>query len=346
MMVDGAEPLVSLVVLSYDKYDATTGACLATLAPALADPRFELVLVDNASPDGSGARCAAFAAEHPGVVWLPQAENLGFGGGMNAGAAAARGAWICLVNSDTLFPEGALDALARTLQAAPEGIAMLGPVTNAAGNGQCLPLPGVPLDRVPAIGAAAMRAPTGLLTPTYRTDFFCVAVRRDAWQRLGGLDPVFGLGYYEDFDFSLRLAAAGFGQAIAEDVFVAHVGSSSFATMGSRQKALMRRNRGLIKRRHPRIRFEHVRHGNAAALRYLVETAERGGWNDALRHRAAWRLAALLSNEPRSPLKRWWWRWGNRRIRRALAEGGIEPAFPAASPADARPLAVPSRHPL
>ena len=40
----------------------------------------------------------------------------------------------------------------------------------------------------------AMGAPTRLLTPAYRTDFFCVAVRRVAWQQLGGLDPVFGLG--------------------------------------------------------------------------------------------------------------------------------------------------------
>jgi GT2 family glycosyltransferase len=301
------------------------------LAPALDDPRFELILVDNGSDDGSAERCAAAAQSQPALRYLPQPRNLGFGGGMNAGVAAARGEWACLVNNDTLFPAGALPALAEAAQRAPATVGMLAPVTNAAGNGQRLPLPGVDLDQVAAIGARAMQQPTGLLTPTYRSDFFCVAVRRHVWNALGGLDPVFGLGYYEDFDFSLRLAEAGHEQRIAEDVFVAHVGSASFSTMGEQQRALMRRNRALMLQRHPRVRFEHVRLGNAQALRHLIATAEAKGWTEALRRRAAWRLAALHWDEAKSPVKRWRWRWATRDIKRALAAQGIAPAFPSAT---------------
>jgi len=321
-------PWLSLVVLSFKRYDATTGPCLATLAEADDDDELELILVDNASDDGAAQRCAQAAAARPRIRYLPQAENLGFAGGMNVGVDAARGEWVCLVNSDTLFPRGALAALKATLRRAPAEVAMLGPVTNAAGNGQRLPLPELPLAEVPAHGAEAMSRPTGLLTPSYRTDFFCVAVRRTVWQALGGLDRVFGLGYYEDFDFSLRLARAGWQQAIAEDVFVAHVGSASFASLGEQQRALMKRNRALMQQRHPDVRFEHVREGNAAALRHLVAHARQAGWTEALRARAAWRLAALDWDEPRGPFKRWRWRWACRDLRAALRAAGIAARFP------------------
>jgi GT2 family glycosyltransferase len=207
---------------------------------------------------------------------------------------------------------------------------MVGPITNAAGNGQCLRLPQLPMGQIVRVGAAAMQSVTGLLTPTYRSDFFCVAVRREAWQKLGGLDPVFGLGYYEDFDFSLRLAQQGYQQVIAEDVFVAHVGSASFSAMGAAQNASIRQNRSLLVERHPDVMFEHVRAGNAKALRHLLAVANSSGWTEALRQRAAWRWAALQWDTPRSPLKRLRWSFKQADLRRALAGAGIEAGFPPA----------------
>lgn len=332
VIVQGATavPMLSLVVLSFRNFETTTGPCLASLADAIGDVQIQLILVDNGSDDDAAAHCVAFAARHPSVVYLPVLHNLGFAGGMNAGVAATLGNWLGLVNSDTLFPSGAIPALLVAIQSAPSDVASIGPVTNAAGNGQRLPLPGLPMQQVVAIGAKAMRSPTGLLTPTYRSDFFCVAVRRAVWQQLGGLDPVFGLGYYEDFDFSLRLAARGYRQVIAEDVFVAHVGSASFSEMGATQKSLMKRNRQLLLERHPGVVFEHVRAGNAQALRYLLARARESGWTDGMRQRAAWRSAALLRDEPKSLFKRWRWRWITRGVRYMLAAAGVEPRFPVA----------------
>ena len=320
---------LSLIVLSYKRFDATTGPCLATLGDVLANPRTELILVDNGSSDDSAEKCAAWAAKHERAQYLPLPRNLGFAGGMNVGVGVASGEWVCLVNSDTLFPPGALDALLNALASVPGKVAMIGPVTNEAGNGQRLPLPNTPFDTAIEVGARAMRAPTGLFTPTYRTDFFCVAIQRSVWHQLGGLDTKFGLGYFEDFDFSLRLRAIGRKQVIAEDVFIAHVGSATFSHMGSAQRKLMRRNRGLLKQRHPGVRFEHVREANERALRHIVVTALATGWTPALHERAAWRYAALLWDEAKSPFKRWRWRWKTRELRRTLDTHGIVPGFPA-----------------
>jgi len=319
---------LSIIVLSYKRFDSTTGPCLATLTGALDDPRVEFILVDNGSPDGSAERCAAWAARHPRARYLPMPGNLGFAGGMNVGVGVATGEWVFLVNNDTLFPKGAVEALLEALARVPAQVAMIGPVTNAAGNGQCLPLPDLPLARAVEVGAAAMHERTGLFSPSYRTDFFCVAIQRNVWEQLGGLDSHFGLGYFEDFDFSLRLRALGRQQVIAEDVFIAHVGSATFSGMGSAQQDLMRRNRALLRQHHPDVRFEPARKGNERALRHLVSAALTSGWTPALRARAAWRLAALLWDEAKSPFKRWRWRWRTRDLRRALARAGVKPAFP------------------
>ena len=330
--MSASAPMVSFIVLSYRRFESTTGPCLATLSSAIGNDRMQLILVDNGSDDDAAAQCAAWAARHPEAAYLPQPRNLGFAGGMNIGAAVATGEWVCLVNSDTLFPPGALGGLLETLARVPAKVAMVAPVTNAAGNGQKLPLPDIAMAQVVGIGAQTMRKPTGLLTPTYRSDFFCVAVRRAVWQQLGGLDTAFGLGYYEDFDFSLRLRRAGFAQVIAEDVFIAHAGSASFETLGGKQKELMHRNRSLMRERHPKVRFEPAREGNAQALRHLLGAARAVGWSSGLRRRATWRFAALLHDEPKSPLKRWRWRWATRDIRRELAAADIEPRFPIAPP--------------
>lgn len=321
-------PRLSLIVLSFRNFHATTGPCLETLATQMPDPLVEWILVDNGSDDGAAIDCKNWATGHPSLRYVPLPQNLGFGGGMNIGVQEAQGEWVLLVNSDTLFPAGVLRILLNLLSALPPAVALVGPVSNAAGTGQCLPLPGASPAQAARIGQQAMLAPTGLLMPQYRTDFFCAAVRRSVWLELGGLDTAFGAGYYEDFDFSLRLRANGLEQVMAEDVFVAHAGSAVFATLRAQQKALLKRNRALLQERHPRVKFEHLRVGNANALRHLLHHAGTHGWTPALRARAAWRYAALLDQLPNSPLKRWRWKLANRPLCKALNAANIMPGYP------------------
>ncbi|HMC16769.1 MAG TPA: glycosyltransferase family 2 protein, partial [Albitalea sp.] len=87
-------PLLSLVVLSFKRFDTTTGPCIATLASALDDPRMELILVDNGSDDGAAEHCAEASARMPGLRYFALPTNLGFSGGMNAGVREATGEWV------------------------------------------------------------------------------------------------------------------------------------------------------------------------------------------------------------------------------------------------------------
>ena len=300
------QPLVSLVVLGFRNFDLTTRDCLDSLRPWLDDPQIEVLVVDNGSPDDSAEKTAQWCAEHPQARCLISETNRGFAGGMNFGASHAKGQWLLLVNNDTLFPAAALDALKQVIREAPADVAMLGPVTNAAGNGQRLWKPGATREEWLDVGAWLNQHPTHLLMPTYRCDFFCIAIRRDAWDALDGLDLSFGLGYYEDFDFSLRLAKAGYRQMITEDVFILHTGSATFKGNAA-ARALMKRNKKLLRTKHPDARFEHTRLGNLTVLRAYGETKAAGGWSPELGARLRLRQGALLGDAPRSPIKKWLW---------------------------------------
>lgn len=300
-------PLLSLVVLGFRNFDVTTRVCMESLLPWLDDPDIEVLLVDNGSPDDSAQKTAQWCAAHPRVKCLLSERNRGFAGGMNWGAEQASGQWLLLVNNDTIFPPQSLDALKNVIREAPPDVAMLGPVTNAAGNGQRLWKPGATHEEWLKIGQWLNEHPSHRLMPAYRCDFFCIAIRHDVWDQLGGLDLDFGLGYYEDFDFSLRLAKAGYRQMITEDVFILHVGSATFQASKA-ARALIKRNKKLLKSKHPNARFEHTRLGNLAVLQAYQVFRAQGRWTPELEARQQLRQDALAGDAPRSLIKKWLWK--------------------------------------
>lgn len=298
--------LISLVVLGFRNFENTTRPCLESLIPWLDDGEIEILVIDNGSPDDSAQKTQQWCDMHPQVTCLLSDHNRGYAGGMNWGATHASGKWLLLVNNDTVFPAYTLDALKRVISEVPSDVAMLGPVTNAAGNGQRLWKPGATLDEWLQIGAQLNQEPTHLLMPAYRCDFFTIAIRRDVWEQLGGLDLAFGLGYYEDFDFSLRLTKAGYRQMITEDVFILHLGSATF--QGSKSaRALIKRNKKLLKSKHKKVKFEHTREGNLAVLEAYVDLKLAGPLSIASMFRVGLRLEALEADSPKSLIKRWIW---------------------------------------
>ena len=108
-------PLVSILVISYNT-KAMTLACLASIA-AETRVAHEVIVLDNASPDGSAA---AIAAAHPGIRLIASAENHGFAKGNNLAAAEARGGYLLLLNPDTLVLDGAIDRLVGFAGRTPE----------------------------------------------------------------------------------------------------------------------------------------------------------------------------------------------------------------------------------
>jgi GT2 family glycosyltransferase len=115
-------PRLSIVIVSFNTR-ADLERCLESLFSAPPAVTHEILVVDNASRDGSPG---AVRGRWPSIRVIEQATNAGFSAANNAGIRESTGELILLLNSDCLVPAGAIDTLIARLTATPEG-AVAGP---------------------------------------------------------------------------------------------------------------------------------------------------------------------------------------------------------------------------
>ncbi|PXV57245.1 Glycosyltransferase, GT2 family [Dyella jiangningensis] len=200
------QPQVSVIIPIHGKV-AYTLACLRSIARHAPNAPFEVIVVDDASPDDSTERLAHIA----GLRLLRNERNLGFVGSCNAGAAAAHGNFLLFLNNDTQVTPNWLDGLLRCFaERADCGIAGSrlvypdGRLQEAGGlvfaDGSCWNT-----GRFEERDAPAWR---------YRreTDYVSGAsllIRREVFERIGGFDQRYAPAYYEDTDLAFAVRALG-----------------------------------------------------------------------------------------------------------------------------------------
>lgn len=188
---------------------------------------FELVVVDDASPDPLLCSELQALAEAGLITLMENERNVGFVGAVNRGVALHPGRDVVLLNSDVRVFGDWLDRLLAALRTATAT-----PLSNAA---KMLSYPATLCEnRLPgdldiaqwdrlcaATDCPPVEIPTGV--------GFCMAVRRACLDQVGAFDQErFGRGYGEENDFCLRAAAAGWLNVAATSLFVWHRGGTSF----------------------------------------------------------------------------------------------------------------------
>src|SRR3546814_19977545 len=123
-----AEPRVSVIVLACNNI-AFTRACLHSLAVESNWRNLEIIVVDNASDDGTRDFLREWSAAGPGRRVLLNEGNLGFSGGNNVGLAGATGDYLVLLNNDTYDTPNAVRTMVNHLRRNP-GPVLLGPGHN------------------------------------------------------------------------------------------------------------------------------------------------------------------------------------------------------------------------
>ena len=246
------QPVVSVVIVTYHAADVLREAVGALLAHT--DPCYELIVVDNGSPDDTREVLAGEVANAKIVV---NERNQGFGRAGNQGAAHAVARYVLFLNQDAFVQPGWLPPLLERVES-DASIAAVGPMLlNPDGSLQC---------------AGALLARSGSTTcygsdgdPT-RDEFrdarivdylsgACLLVRRCAFNAVGGFDPKYGLAYFEDADLCLSLAALGYRSIYEPRATVTHVRGrattdEAFALLALRNRALFeRRWRSVLARR-------------------------------------------------------------------------------------------------
>lgn len=212
---------VLVPVYGQEKIVLEAVAALARNTP----PIYELIVVDNASPDGLGER---LAAEVENVRLIRNTENRGFGAACNQAADLAASRVLVFLNSDAFVHPGwlppLLDALSRerTAAAAPR-------VLNADGTLQeagCLVFANAHT-RFNGFGDDPLRADYRFPRRVDYASAVCLAVKRRSFHDAGGFDPAFGLGYCEDVDLCLRLREDGLDTVYEPDSVVTHLRGAS-----------------------------------------------------------------------------------------------------------------------
>ena len=215
-----------------------TELCLASIEARTPEPH-DLVLVDNGSTDGTAEW---FAASGAGTL-VRNDLNLGFATAVNQGIEFSTGDVVVVLNNDTVVTEGWLTALQGALERDP-GVGVTVPVSNMVIDPQTVEIDYEPttLDGLDEFASSRSARLAGRGHAMSRISGLCMAIRRELLAQIGGFDPRFRLGNFEDDDFALRARSAGWRLWLCEDVFIHHFGHRAFLQLDEDYDALLHEN--------------------------------------------------------------------------------------------------------
>lgn len=246
---DANYPLVSIIILSYNGLEFLRN-CLNSLFYYTSYPNLEVLIVDNDSDREVKNYLRKVKNKNNEVKLIFNVENMGYGPGNNVGLKAAKGDYLVLANNDVVFGDKWLTRLVRHFEHKKTGL--VGPVTNSCGNNQKIGAPNFDnISEVDRFAQELYEANKG--KSRIKKDslgFYCVAIKREVYNRLGGLDEKYGIGMFEDDDYCLSARQAGYDLCVAEDVFVYHAGMASFSKIKTEEyKAMWDKNKRYFERK-------------------------------------------------------------------------------------------------
>ena len=223
LLPDASVPsgVVSIVVVNFN-----SGRLLEPCIDLCLQQAGDVVVVDNASTDGSIEGLAARCAGNPGLRIFRNAANLGFAAACNRGAAETRGRFVLFLNPDCILTEGSVNELVVALTANPEAGMAGGLLVDEGGNEQgggrrAVPTPWRTFVRVFHLSRFADRwprlftdfnlhrqpLPTGPVT-IEAISGACTMVKREAMDDVGPWDERYFL-HCEDLDLCMRYRKKG-----------------------------------------------------------------------------------------------------------------------------------------
>lgn len=266
-------PTVAVVIVTYNSRHEID-ACLTSVLETSPPP--DVVVVDNASPDGTAAHVRE---RFPGVRVIEPRENVGFARGNNAGAAATTSEFLVLLNPDTVVPPSAIESLIGVIRGRPAAAIVAPRLVDGDGRPELSFGPTLsPLGelrqkvrltlynrRVPMMERSVERW-THTAGPRAWVSGACLLIRRADWDAVGGLDERFFM-YTEDVDLCVRVRARGREVWFAPEVEVRHLRGRS----ASRNPATER-----LRRQSQLAYYEKHQPGWAWLLRLYLKLTGRG----------------------------------------------------------------------
>ncbi len=247
---------LSIVIVNWNTKDLLLG-CLKSVFATVQGLAYEVIVLDNASPDGS-----AQAVRHafPQVKLIESQKNLGFAGGNNYALAQASGATILLLNPDTLALEGAINTLYEVLRSYPSlgavGAQLLNPDRSEQSSWGVFPSVWIEL---PVIRGRLTRQPPSLISDSDHLPFpvlnvewaigASLMIKRQTLEQVGNLDEAYWL-YTEEADWCFRARRHGWQIGVATTAQVIHIQQAASRQRLAHSLIQFARSRVLFLRKH------------------------------------------------------------------------------------------------
>lgn len=252
-------PRLSIVIVTYNSA-RHIDACLRSLVECPSHVDREILVVDNASSDGTAA---GIRARWSGVRVIDAGANLGFARANNVGIQQSFGTLILLLNPDTVVPVGAIDTLVASLDARPD-VAIVGPrLVDADGRAELsfgrMMSPSAELRQKLLVRAGNRAGPVGMYVESMtrrerEVDWVsgaCLMVRRADAEAVGLMDERYFM-YAEDVDFCAAVRARGRRVLFTPATEVVHLRGQSRATASAATEQAYRRSQiAFYEKHHP-----------------------------------------------------------------------------------------------
>ncbi|MFH1996337.1 MAG: glycosyltransferase family 2 protein [Candidatus Omnitrophota bacterium] len=250
---------VDLIIPVWNLLECTRD-CIESIKRSTDYP-YRLIVIDNGSDAETREYLSGLKESFDDMVLIRNSENLGFVKAVNQGIVLSDAPYRCILNNDTIMTKGWLTELTGVMEANPE-IGLLNPSSNTSGQRAGR----TPIDRY----AESLAAEKGNIQELYNARGFCMLVRRSVFEKLGPLDEIYHMGYFDDTDYCKRAQKIGFRTARAKGAYVYHRENRSFA---------LRKDNSDLFRKNEEIFFS--RWGRHLRVGYFISTIE----NEAARRK-------------------------------------------------------------
>ncbi len=259
-----------IIVVVWNQVEITRRCLESIVNRTQAD--YRLILIDNASDDETSKYLDDFAnTNSERIVLIKNKANLGFLKAANQGLIKSEAKYACLLNNDTVVTKGWLRELISVAESNPR-LGILNPSSTTLG--QKVPLKDI--DKY----AGKIRRYQGEYVEMAQVSGFCMFVKREVIDKIGILDESYGMGYFEDTDYSRRAREAGFKMARVKASYIYHQENVSFVGLKRRDETF-KANRKIFEERwgRPLRIFVEAADGlRANEVKAFLDFANKANW--------------------------------------------------------------------
>ena len=182
---------------------------------------YRLIIIDNASDEETKRYLESLkSSTSPRVFLVRNVNNLGFVRAANQGMRLSEAPYVCLINNDTIAAKGWLSEMIRIADSSAN-IGLVNPSSNNLGQ---RPIKGESIETY----AEKLKEYAGTFIEIGSAIGFCMLIKKEVIKRIGVFDEIYGMGNFEDTDFSRRAIKDGFLCVRACGAYVYHREGTSF----------------------------------------------------------------------------------------------------------------------